>query len=210
MGKDNERENLHAKHRERVRERFEREGALMLEEHVLLELYLFDVLPRVDTNPIAHRLLDRFGSLNGVFSAPYGELLKVRGVGPAVAAYIKRSASEMADAIVDSFRSSPVGTFEKAAGILIWTFKRDPLTELVVVNLNEDCLILRIDRYRGGSIPADIEEQIGELAVSANAKYVIIGVRKGKSVPDVDKIPDYITVHDIIEVSGFDAASLFP
>ncbi len=210
MGKDNARENLHADHRERLRERFEREGALSLEPHVLLELYLFDVLPRVDTNPIAHRLLSRFGSLDGVFSAPYEELVKVRGVGPATASYIKRSATEMADLIVDSFKSSPVGSFEKATVILTWTFRRDPLSELVVINLNEDCMILRIDRYRCGAVPDDLEEQIGELAIAANAKYVIIGVRKGKRHPDAEKFPDNVTVHDIIEVSDFDAASLLP
>ena len=210
MGKDDVRENLHSDHRKRVRERFEREGALSLEPHVLLELYLYDVLPRVDTNPIAHRLLTRFRSLDGVFTAPYEELIKVKGVGPVTASYIKRTSSQMADSVVDSFRSSPVGTFEKAAGILVWTFRKDPSAELVVVNLNEDCLILRIDRYRCGRVPDDIEEQIGGLAVSANAKYVIIGVRKGSKVPDIEQITDDVTVHDIIEVSGFDAKSLVP
>ena len=210
MGKDDVREKLHANHRERIRERFEREGALSLEPHVLLELYLYDVLPRIDTNPIAHRLLSRFRSLDGVFSAPYEELIKVKGVGPATASYIKNTFSRMSDAVVDSFRASPVGSFEKAAGILVWTFRKDPSAELVVVNLNEDCLILRIDRYRCGKVPDDIEEQICGLAVSANAKYVIIGVRKGARIPDVEKIPDDVTVHDVIEVSGFDAKSLMP
>ena len=210
MAKDDSIENLHSNHRERLRERFERVGALSLEPHVLLELFLFDVLPRVDTNPIAHRLLDRFSSLDGVFSAPYDELIKVRGVGPATASYIKRTSDEMVEAIVESFKSSPVGTFEKAAGILVWTFRRDPSAELVVLNLNEDCFILRTDRYRCGKVPADIEEQIGGLAVSANAKYVIIGVRRGARIPAPEQIPEDVTVHDIIEISGFDAKSLMP
>ena len=71
-------------------------------------------------------------------------------------------------------------------------------------------MILRIDRYRCGSAPDDIEDQIGGLAVSANAKYVIIGVRQGKRIPDAEKIPEDVTVHDIITVSGFDAKSLVP
>lgn len=210
MGKDKYNENLHSDHRKRLRERFEREGALSLEPHVILELFLFDVLPRVDTNPIAHRLLSRFGSLDGVFSAPYEELLKVRGVGPATASYIKRASLDMAESVVGSFKSSPVNTYEKAAGVLVWTFRRDPLTELVVLNLSEDLIILRIDRYRHGSIPDDIEHQIGEFAVLANAKYVIIGIFRGKTVPDAEKISDFVTVRDIIEVSGFDASPLTP
>ena len=50
-----------------------------------LELLLFYSVPRANTNPIAHRLLERFGSLSGVLEAPRSELLKVEGVGAASA-----------------------------------------------------------------------------------------------------------------------------
>lgn len=51
------------------------------EEHQVLELLLFFALPRKDTNPIAHRLLKKFGSIAGVFNAPLSELQSVEGVG---------------------------------------------------------------------------------------------------------------------------------
>lgn len=50
-------------------------------DHNLLELLLFYSIPRKDTNEIAHRLIDTFGSLNGVFDAPYERLMEVEGVG---------------------------------------------------------------------------------------------------------------------------------
>ena len=70
--------NVHKNHRKRLRERFEREGADSFEVHEILELFLFDAIPRVNTNAIAHRLLDRFGNLNGVFSATEKELMTVK------------------------------------------------------------------------------------------------------------------------------------
>ncbi len=49
--------------------------------HELLEMLLAYALPRKNTNDIAHRLLDRFGTLDGVFAASYEELTALRGVG---------------------------------------------------------------------------------------------------------------------------------
>ena len=50
-------------------------------DHKLLELLLFYANPRGDTNPVAHGLMDRFGSLAGVMDALPEELMKVPGVG---------------------------------------------------------------------------------------------------------------------------------
>jgi len=87
--------NLHENHRQRLRRRYETAGLETFEDHVILELLLFEALPRVDTNPIAHRLLDRFGSLDGVFSASEEELCQVKGVGPAAASVIADSDRHM-------------------------------------------------------------------------------------------------------------------
>lgn len=50
-------------------------------DHKLLELLLFYANPRSDTNPLAHELMERFGSLAGVLDASPEELQKVKGVG---------------------------------------------------------------------------------------------------------------------------------
>ena len=49
---------------------------------------MFYSIPRTDTNPIAHRLLERFGSLSAVLEAPVSELVKVEGVGANSAALL--------------------------------------------------------------------------------------------------------------------------
>ena len=58
-------------------------------EHEILEQLLFEVLPRRNTNEIAHVLIVRFGSLGGVFSASRAELLSVRGVGARTADFLR-------------------------------------------------------------------------------------------------------------------------
>ena len=56
---------LHDGHRQRCKQRFLRAGAEGFDDHQLLELLLFYAIPRCDTNETAHRLLKRFGSLQG-------------------------------------------------------------------------------------------------------------------------------------------------
>ena len=58
-------------------------------DHEILEILLYSACPRVNTNPLAHALLERFGSLKGVFSASEEELRTVSGVGNKVSGFIK-------------------------------------------------------------------------------------------------------------------------
>lgn len=78
----------HAGHRDRLRARFKREGLGGFAPHEVLELLLTYAIPRVDTNPIAHALIRRFGSLHGVLEAKTAELEQVPGVGPNASALI--------------------------------------------------------------------------------------------------------------------------
>jgi len=79
----------HDGHRERKRTQFLEHGLDSFADHETLELLLFYAVPRKDTNPIAHALMDRFGSLDAVFAAPVEELERVPGVGRSAAALIK-------------------------------------------------------------------------------------------------------------------------
>ncbi len=81
--------NLHESHRQRLKARFLKEGLSSFEEHQVLEMALFYALPRKDTNPVAHLLLERFGSIAGVLNAPLAELLKVKGIGESAALFLK-------------------------------------------------------------------------------------------------------------------------
>lgn len=76
-------------HRERLRRRFENEGLDYFEPHEVLELLLFFIIPRGNVNHIAHRLIDRFRSIRGVFHASAKDLLSVEGIGPQAAFFLK-------------------------------------------------------------------------------------------------------------------------
>lgn len=80
---------IHTGHRLRLKNRFVKEGLSGFEDHQILELVLFTVIPRKDTNPLAHELLKRFGSLAAVFDASIEELMSVKGVGLSVATHLK-------------------------------------------------------------------------------------------------------------------------
>lgn len=72
---------IHEGHRGRLKDRFRKEGLDGFTDVQVLELLLFFCIPRRDTNPIAHALLARFGSLHQVLEAPLHELEKVDGIG---------------------------------------------------------------------------------------------------------------------------------
>lgn len=76
-------------HRERLRARFRDHGDTALADYEILELLLFRLIPRRDTKPVAKALLDRFGTLAGVFGAPPALLQEVKGIGEAVALDLK-------------------------------------------------------------------------------------------------------------------------
>ncbi len=87
--KSPDKENLHAGHRERLRRRFAEEGLDGFDDHNALELLLSYAIPRRDVNGLAHELIRRFGSFDGVFDAPLYELAAVDGVGERSALLIK-------------------------------------------------------------------------------------------------------------------------
>ena len=80
---------LHDGHRQRLKARFQKEGLDHFEKHQVLELLLFYCLPRQDTNPIAHRLLDKFGTVDEVMKASPAELKMVEGVNDGVVQYLR-------------------------------------------------------------------------------------------------------------------------
>ena len=58
-------------------------------DHKVLEFLLFYANPRADTNPLAHALIERFGSLTGVLDATPDELCKVPGIGEHASVLLK-------------------------------------------------------------------------------------------------------------------------
>lgn len=72
-------------HRARLRERMLKDGLSSFQDHEILEMLLFQYNQRKDTNKLAHRLLNSFGSFAGVLNASPAQLMTVEGVGEVTA-----------------------------------------------------------------------------------------------------------------------------
>lgn len=82
-------DSIHSGHRERIREQYVKDGAESLLDHQFLELLLTYAIPRRDTNALAHALLERFGTLEGVVTAEIAQLTMVEGVGESTAVFLR-------------------------------------------------------------------------------------------------------------------------
>lgn len=71
---------IHDGHRNRMRQRIEKDGIESLQEHEILEYLLYAVVPRKDTNELAHKIIEICGNLNGVFDQSIERLQKIEGV----------------------------------------------------------------------------------------------------------------------------------
>lgn len=79
---------VHSGHRARMRQRVRSKGFEGMDSHEVIEFLLFYAIPRQDVNELAHRLIDRFGNIRGIFSAEPSELQKVPGVGARTARWL--------------------------------------------------------------------------------------------------------------------------
>lgn len=95
-------------HRDRLRTKFRESGADALAEYELLEMLLFRTFPRKDTKPVAKDLLDEFGSLAQVLSAPINRLTEIKGIGEAAALDLKLTHAAGLSLAIGNIRSRPL------------------------------------------------------------------------------------------------------
>ena len=80
---------IHDGHRQRLKKRFLDEGMDSFTQIQAVEMLLFYCIPWQDTNELAHRLLDRFGSFAQILDADLEELQSVKGIGESAALFLK-------------------------------------------------------------------------------------------------------------------------
>lgn len=76
-------------HRERIKEKFLKNGIDGFAEYEILELLLTYCIPRKDTKPISKELLNKFKSLDNVFKADFDKLSAIDGLGKNSIAFLK-------------------------------------------------------------------------------------------------------------------------
>ena len=98
----------HTGHRKRLRDRAEETGLDGFQPHEVLELLLMETIPRRDVNPLAHALIERFGSFAGVLDAKREELMQVDGVGERTAEHLSRQPDYLSYYMKDRWERSGV------------------------------------------------------------------------------------------------------
>lgn len=81
-------DHIHVGHRGRLKSKYIRAGLDAFESHEVLEFLLTYAIPQKDVNPLAHELIKKFGTLNGVLDASVSQLKEVPGIGEHAAVLI--------------------------------------------------------------------------------------------------------------------------
>ncbi len=168
---------VHDGHRRRLMQKAFEIGLDKLEEHEMIEILLFHVIPRVNTNEIAHRLLDKFGNLYSICHASAEELISVKGIGTKTADYLKMLPTYAKLYELASNGKSPyLNTPEKLGNYCVTLFKDVHNEELYVLCLNARKQLLgRKYINSGDSTTVNVElKEIIRNVVEYNPTYVVI------------------------------------
>ena len=184
---------IHDGHRQRLKERFRAEGLDHFEEHQVLELLLFYCIPRQDTNPIAHALLERFGSLSQVLEAPAEELEKVPGIGSNAATFLALTTAVGRYYLVNrSMQTVILSTIEQCGQYLVPFFYGRRNETVYLLCLDAKCKVLCCKEVGEGSVnSAGVPiRKIVETALGANATTVVLAHNhpSGLAIPSGDDI----------------------
>ena len=167
----------HDGHRQRLKERFLKEGLDHFSDVQVLELLLFYAIPRQDTNPIAHNLLEQFGSLAQVLEAPVEELEKVPGIGRNAAILLSLSTSLGRYYQVERAMNIRIlRTVEECGEYLVPFFYGRRNETVFLLCLDAKCKVLCCKEIGEGSVnSAGVPiRRIVETALGANATTVVL------------------------------------
>ena len=168
---------IHEGHRERMRKQLKTSGMDSLSDVQVLEMLLYYAAPRGDTNPAAHALLKRFGTLDGVFSAPETELRKIDGVGEAAAQLLLLVPQVARRCLMSrSTQIQVLDTTSKCGQYLLPFFhgEREEVVYLLCLDAKckaLDCVLI----HRGGVNVASIAaRKVVKAALDSNATSVVL------------------------------------
>ena len=166
---------IHKNHRARMKDTFLKTGFEGFSEIQKLEFMLFFGVPRQDVNPLAHALLDRYGTLRNVLAANFHDLKKIKGVGDNVATLIK-TFNAVCLTHDTSLSSTKLTSSDDAKDYFYNILRHSSVEEFYIVCLNSANQILHTKKINSGTatkVAVEIRE-ITSLALSINASKIIV------------------------------------
>lgn len=143
----------HDGHRSRLRRRALETDMQGFQPHEVLEFLLTFAIPRKDVNPLAHALIDRFGSLSGVLDAKAEELAQVPGMGENAAALLASLVNIWAFYQRDRWGERPrLATRRMAGEYCTAMFARQKTESMVLVCLDVHKAVLATETLMRGTV----------------------------------------------------------
>lgn len=168
---------VHDGHRQRKKEQFLRRGLEGFADHEVLELLLYYAIPRRDTNELAHRLIDRFGTLRGVFDAAPEELRQVDGMGESAALFLQLLPAVGRRALLNEKKEVILNSVETVGAFFARLLDAERREVLYQVCLDAKGKLLSYHRLASGTVsmaPVSVREVV-ENALRCDASRVVLG-----------------------------------
>ena len=201
--------NIHAGHRERLKERFVKDGFSSFEDHQVLELLLFYSISRKDTNELAHRLLKEFGTLSGVLDATVEELQEIDGLGRNTAIFLNMLPALFKRYTRSQLEKKPVINSTISAGIYATTlFAGLPYETFFVISLNSQGEVISVRKIAEGTVDevAAYPRKVVEAALVSKAHSIVLahnhpGGNPCPSQEDIDATVEIKKALDLVDIT---------
>lgn len=206
---------IHSGHRSRMRAKILDGKVSGFTDHELLEFLLFYTIPRVNTNELAHELLQRFGSLAEIADASFEELCKVKGISKKSAALIK-TLPQLSDHFSMSDRRP---SFASPADVCVYVRKDPELSEDGAVKLY--CLTSSLRLISSALISQDGLKSLSEYTMAITSEIIksrgrscVLAVKSGDRIlPNAEErsiLAEVKTLLQILEISLNDCIIISP
>ena len=163
-------------HRSRIRKKYLDHGLEVFQDYEVLELLLVFAIPRNDVKPQAKRLIEKFGSFQGVLDASDEELLAVKGIGKASLAHIRfikdAGARYLSQASKKEKLRENIDNLIESCRLKMGNLKDE---EFHVFSLNTNFSLIREDVVAKGTIDqaAVYPRKVLEIALKNKASFLI-------------------------------------
>lgn len=189
-----------------MRQRYKDCGLYGFGDHEVIELLLFAAIPRGNTNDIAHRLLNTFGSVESVLKASYDELMTVDGIGDAAATVITMVAPLAKKYLAVKVADERLNSSYECGIKMVDYFRNINKEQVVLIYLTDDRRIIDIECISDGDFKsADFSvKKLAERLIASNAHSFIMSHNhpSGIALPSVKDLETTVSVKVCAEGLG--------
>ena len=206
--------NIHDGHRQRLLDTIARVGIDNVSDIQAVEFVLTYIFPRGDTNPLAHRLLERFSSLAYILDADINDLMSVPGINERAAKKLT-----MLPEILTLYANSKFSKKERLRSLSeIFDFIEDNLRlkkteEILIVALDPsfylmESRILGKGNFRNVAIS---QNELLKFLISFSPAHVFIVHNHpgGSAVPSKNDVDATVNIKNLITSMGIDFVDHF-